>query len=733
MSAFPIPSFSGLPDWPNVWSVSSPEHASADLTLEGKLHLVKTASHTMHVILNGEGKDLADPSAGAGVAPSRYRGYTISISAQTLGSLKVQFQILEFDENGNKLSRLLLSNGERALLVADTQTTRFVCSLRTAGKGELILNSLTFNPNPDVVNAEPGLHLQGINTSTLIETSAEGTGSSELLLSVRSALLQEVPIPKLLTKIEGRTVVSSLVAWNALLEAKEVARQLDIYEELSSTDLQHMCNHARRTGYLEHALKCVREIARRSEDEADLTMLRQIESESEFYKNPWGMLETLMTGDARDPSGPVIHLVKRSLPEKLRGYTVRTKYATESLRSAGIETVVVVQVGGNGQTSAESLSNLQGVPVIRMGGEEQTQTDHQHWLSDNVAGFYDIVRRIRPRAIHAHSDFMNGLVATHVGRALGIPVVFEIRGFWEESWLLRTTRAEGWENPQQVLQLFGAPEAYTGAKAAEIRVWRDAHHVITLAETMRDYAIQQSLGELGPEDVTIVPNAVNPSMFDPQKESNEVRSRFGFHDSEVVVGYISSISEHEGIEILLKAFNEFTNLVTNSSLLIVGSGSHLGKLKKYCSQYRIPRVHFAGSVSHEEVIAYYRAIDVFVVPRERSLLTELVTPLKPYEAFAAGRATVLSDLPALRELAKDVSNSVKFFPPGDSHELAKVLTQLSLDPDLRASSGTRLQTWVTENRTWKRNAGKYAAVYSALGRPPTRVGAENQLRSTDEG
>src|SRR5699024_11010825 len=99
---------------------------------------------------------------------------------------------------------------------------------------------------------------------------------------------------------------------------------------------------------------------------------------------------------------------------------------------------------------------------------------------------------------------------------------------------------------------------------------------------------------------------------------------------------------------------------------------------------------FTGRVPHEDVLRYYGLIDVFVVPRKKSTVTDLVTPLKPFEAFSTGRAVVLSDVTALREIAEQ-SRAAEIFRAGSSDDLARVLISLINDVDRRRFLGDRAQ------------------------------------------
>ncbi|MDP2266831.1 MAG: glycosyltransferase, partial [Thiobacillus sp.] len=45
----------------------------------------------------------------------------------------------------------------------------------------------------------------------------------------------------------------------------------------------------------------------------------------------------------------------------------------------------------------------------------------------------ELARELHPDVIHAHSPVLDAVPAIRVGRKLGIPVVYEIRAFWEDA------------------------------------------------------------------------------------------------------------------------------------------------------------------------------------------------------------------------------------------------------------------------------------------------------------
>lgn len=94
------------------------------------------------------------------------------------------------------------------------------------------------------------------------------------------------------------------------------------------------------------------------------------------------------------------------------------------------------------------------------------------------------------------------------------------------------------------------------------------------------------------------------------------------------------------------------------------------------------RVHFRSFVPHGELAAHFARATVTAVPLPDNVYTRAFTsPLKIFEAMAAGVPVVASDLPAIREVIRDGSNGL-LVPPGDSEALAVALRKVITDPEL---------------------------------------------------
>jgi glycosyltransferase involved in cell wall biosynthesis len=110
---------------------------------------------------------------------------------------------------------------------------------------------------------------------------------------------------------------------------------------------------------------------------------------------------------------------------------------------------------------------------------------------------------------------------------------------------------------------------------------------------------------------------------------------------------------------------------------------------------------------------YHAVLDVFVVPRTRDRVCQLVTPLKPVEAMASGRAVVVSAVRALEEIVTDEVTGL-LAPPQDAGALADRLQQLLSSPQLRKDLGHNAREWVARDRTWAHSVQRYRDAYARL-------------------
>ncbi|GAB3847391.1 glycosyltransferase [Nesterenkonia populi] len=693
--------------WPIRWHTSTADSVLTAVDSAGRFRVEKFADHTVHTVLNATPRDLKRLKGKRGVAVAGGSAFQLRFQAAVTAGLRAELVLHEFDGAGERLSREVLAAGSAADYVLMPETESLVASIRTVGQGTLTVETLEFQP-AESADGVPGLRRTGRAESGSDNVPEDVVGS---LMALRNALYSEVPLTAVLAKKEARLLTDRLVSHGHIVEAKTLIDAFALYGQLSTEHLQRVYGHARKTGYLRCASHCAGELDTRRGTSGEQTLRVEVDAEIAFLSDPWSGVPQLEDKPSRNAGGPVLHVVGMSFPEKQRGYSVRTKYIAETLENAGIPQLLVVPSGGNGGAFSERVVH-EDDGTIQLAGPKKVFGNKGVWLSHNVQALYEVVTEKRPRALHAHSDFFNGLLALAVGRATGVPVVYEVRGFWEESFISRVAADEGWEDVEQALRMYQAPELYTFLVEAERRTREAADHVVTLAQTMRERILQLS-PQMDDTGISLVPNAVAGDVFGRPTQEQELRSRLSIGENDVVLGYVTSLAAHEGIETLIDAYSALRqeDPTLPVKLLIVGDGAHGDTLRAYARE-RAEDAIFVGRVPHENILDYYHAIDIFVVPRKRTPVTELVTPLKPLEALAVGIPLIISDLSPLEELVKGEPGAYRSFKSGDASNLAEAIRPLVESTEVRRAMGERGRTWVRRERSWEMVVKMLPDIYS---------------------
>jgi PEP-CTERM/exosortase A-associated glycosyltransferase len=395
----------------------------------------------------------------------------------------------------------------------------------------------------------------------------------------------------------------------------------------------------------------------------------------------------------------ILHVLDHSIP-KHSGYAFRTLSILREQRKLGWETFHLTTPKHVGSASAEEdidgwhffrtagRAHGSGIPVI---GELMLMRQVERRLDK-------VVRLVNPDVLHAHSPVLNAIPALRVGRRLRLPVVYEVRAFWEDAAVDHGTTRE--DSPR-----------YRLTRSIETYAMRRADHVTVICEGLRRDIIARGIPS---SKVTVIPNAVDTKSFSPGGVADAaLKAELGLA-SATVIGFIGSLYAYEGLDLLIQALPRIAVSVPDVRVVLVGGGPQQSELKEQVARLGLDgKVVFAGNVPHENVQKYYDLIDVLVYPRHSMRLTELVTPLKPLEAMAQGRVLVASDVGGHRELIKDAVNGV-LFRSGDADSLASAVVGLLSNrehwPALRAAG----RRFVETERNWTKSVSHYRSVYASL-------------------
>jgi glycosyltransferase involved in cell wall biosynthesis len=307
---------------------------------------------------------------------------------------------------------------------------------------------------------------------------------------------------------------------------------------------------------------------------------------------------------------------------------------------------------------------------------------------------------------------MTALPVLIAARRLGLPFVYEVRGFWE---VTRQSREPGFESTS----------AYRLYERMETGAAKHADHVFTLTGPMRDELVRRGVD---PWTISLLPNSCDPERFTPRDRDVALAARLGIPASAPVIGYIGTFVQYEGLDDLVAACVLLRRRGRDFRLMLIGnenvSGTDKGpitaEIERIAAETGLTdRLIMPGRVPHEEVAAYYSLIDIAPFPRKPQPVTEMVSPMKPLEALAMEKAVVVSSVAALVEMIAHEETGL-VFAKGDIASLADVLDRLIGDPGLRARLGRNGRDWVVRRRTWTEMGRRARSTLDALVPVPPR-------------
>lgn len=350
----------------------------------------------------------------------------------------------------------------------------------------------------------------------------------------------------------------------------------------------------------------------------------------------------------------IAHITLGSIADRVTGYTVRTEGALEAQRAAGWEPRLFAlgRVERHHAMREAARHRVIGLPYSLEWAPVKALAD------------------FRPDVLHAHGHWFLGCFAEAVSRDLGVPWVYEVRGMPEGD---HDTFASQWRAEREV---------ETCNAANGLLVITEA-----LAEDLRARGVRiRGLG------FSVAPNGATPPA------DGAVRAR------PLRVGYLGTYRPLEGVAWMVRAIaaQVFASSASLNHIEVVLGGKLDADTKAAVEYARARGVYVCetGPVDPADRARWYEGVDLVVIPRPRQRTTELVSPLKPFEALAYGKPVLASRLPALEEVLGGMAD---YYTPGDAGSLWEGLCRRA--PHLLDQSA-----W-----DWTRHLDACRRVYAAVG------------------
>ena len=283
------------------------------------------------------------------------------------------------------------------------------------------------------------------------------------------------------------------------------------------------------------------------------------------------------------------------------------------------------------------------------------------------AGPVDLVIGTSPPIFQAVSAW---LVATLRRR----PFLLEIRDLWPEFLI----DVGGLKNPLLII----------ASRWLERFLYARATHLMVNSPAYRDYLINKGVPAA---KISLIPNGVDPEMFDPDARGEPIRGEWGL-DGKFVVTYAGALALSYDIPTVLRAADRLRDQ-SHIHFLLVGDGKERANLESLAQQLRLPNVTFTGARPKAEMPKILAASDACIAILKDIPMFRTTYPNKVFDYMAAGRPTILAIDGVIRQVVEAAGGGI-FVPPGDDAALSATVLSLYQDRQQAQVMGMAARAYV---------------------------------------
>jgi len=218
------------------------------------------------------------------------------------------------------------------------------------------------------------------------------------------------------------------------------------------------------------------------------------------------------------------------------------------------------------------------------------------------------------------------------------------------------------------------------------------------------------------EKIVVIPQPVDLQKFKPQLKNKNLLAKLGCAKGQPVILFIGRLHKTKGVEFLLFALKRLLQDESVGDLspkvLIAGTGTRETSLKKLTEKLRITQnVVMCGGLQHEELVEYYAAADIFVLPSIPAEEWQEQFGMVLVEAMACGKPIVSTLSGSIPDVVGDAGLLVQ---PADFYSLYLALKQLILNPELIAQYGHKARERAESVFNQTKSAEETAGIYRSL-------------------
>ena len=199
----------------------------------------------------------------------------------------------------------------------------------------------------------------------------------------------------------------------------------------------------------------------------------------------------------------------------------------------------------------------------------------------------------------------------------------------------------------------------------------------------------------------VIPDGVDTDSFKPE----ETVTRKG-------IIYIGQVYPWKGVDTLIEAMK-----FINTHLTVIGGipfEDDLQRLQDKANRIGVSdKISFLGFLAPKDVAKYLKSAKISIIPLPDNVMArDYTSPLKLFEAMAAGTAVAASELPSIKEIITSNINGI-LYKPEDPEALAEAVNKLYSDTVLLKQITSNALKDVTQY-SWKNRAVRITEIINRV-------------------
>ena len=402
----------------------------------------------------------------------------------------------------------------------------------------------------------------------------------------------------------------------------------------------------------------------------------------------------------------VLYLASSTIEYEHMGYTIRTHDMLSSLDN--INVVVASQYGYPVNRKNPFSPSMQRdfckdhIVYKKIFNNDQYNdcretNDSIQFLIKYINQIIQVAKQVKPKVIHACTNYLNGMAGLYAAKVLNIPFVYEVRGLWHES--IITFNKNLYKSDVSLYQ-----------KNMDLFLCARADKVITLNEILKKKLIKYNIDS---DKIIIVKNGVSINNIKNSTRYN-IGKRVSTKRGKFTIGYIGSILEYEGLQYIIRLLDYLKRIhKIQVQFKVIGKGYYLHTLKELANRLNVQtQIIFMDPLPHSKAINMYNDFDLVIYPRINCKVCRTTTSLKIFEAMSMSKPIIVSSLPPYQEIVNGENGLL--FKPGNMNDLINKTLSIINDVNFRDKLGDNARNYVLSNYLWKKNVNALKQFYDSL-------------------